>query len=154
MKNTDDVWERKRGSDDQIAQLFVAMARAAGLKAYLMAVTNRDRSLFLPDYLSLRSWTTTSRLSTSTARSSSSTRASAIAPTASLRGSTPSCRACARRTEAARWPIRPAQSYKDSRTDRVADLTMDEHGEAAGTVTMIYRGAPALGWRQRLPARR
>ena len=26
---------------------------------------------------------------------------------------------------------------------------MDEHGEATGTVTMIYRGAPALNWRQR-----
>jgi hypothetical protein len=42
----------------------------------------------------------------------------------------------------------PGQSYKDARIDRVADLKMDEHGEATGTVTLNFRGAPALRWRQ------
>src|SRR6185437_14259080 len=53
VRNTDDVWEQKRGSSDQLSDLFVALARAAGMKAYVMVVTNRDRSLFLPAYLSL-----------------------------------------------------------------------------------------------------
>ncbi len=51
VHNTDDIWTRKRGSDDQITQLFVAMARAAGMKAYIAAVTGRDRSLFMRGYL-------------------------------------------------------------------------------------------------------
>jgi hypothetical protein len=42
----------------------------------------------------------------------------------------------------------PGATYKDDRVDRLADLTMDEHGEATGTVTMSYRGAAALHWRQ------
>src|SRR6202041_1170624 len=42
----------------------------------------------------------------------------------------------------------PNQSYKDVRIDRIAGLTMDEHGEATGKVTITYRGAPALRWRQ------
>ena len=42
----------------------------------------------------------------------------------------------------------PAASYKDSRTDRVADLAIDEHGDATGSVTLSFRGAPALRWRQ------
>ncbi len=46
VRTTDDIWTRKRGNDDQITELFVAMARAAGMKAYLAAVTSRDRSLF------------------------------------------------------------------------------------------------------------
>ncbi len=50
VHNTDDIWKRKRGSDDQLAELFVAMARAAGMKAYLAAVTDRDRSIFLTAY--------------------------------------------------------------------------------------------------------
>ena len=53
VHNTDDIWKRKRGNDDQLAKLFVAMARAAGLKAYLAAVTDRDRNIFLTGYLSL-----------------------------------------------------------------------------------------------------
>jgi hypothetical protein len=36
-----------------------------------------------------------------------------------------------------------------SRVQRIADLTMDEHGVVKGTVTMVYTGAPALTWRQR-----
>ncbi|HZY72042.1 MAG TPA: DUF3857 domain-containing protein, partial [Edaphobacter sp.] len=53
VRSTDDVWERKRGSSDQLSDLFVAMARAAGMKAYVMAVTNRDRNIFLKNYFSL-----------------------------------------------------------------------------------------------------
>ncbi|HEU4634951.1 MAG TPA: DUF3857 domain-containing protein, partial [Edaphobacter sp.] len=53
IHNADDILERKRGTGDQLAELFVSMARAAGMKAYLFAVTNRDRSLFTDYYLSL-----------------------------------------------------------------------------------------------------
>jgi hypothetical protein len=52
VHNTDDIWARKRGNDDQLTELFVAMARAAGMKAYLADVTNRDRHLFMRSYLS------------------------------------------------------------------------------------------------------
>ena len=48
IHSTDDVLERKRGSSDQLTQLFVAMARAAGMKAYVISVTNQDRHLFVP----------------------------------------------------------------------------------------------------------
>ena len=53
VHTTDDIWNRKRGSSDQIADLFVAMARAAGMKAYPMAVVNRAQTIFLKNYLSM-----------------------------------------------------------------------------------------------------
>jgi hypothetical protein len=46
-KSAADIWEQKRGTDDEITGLFVAMARAARLKAYMMYVTDRDRSSFI-----------------------------------------------------------------------------------------------------------
>jgi hypothetical protein len=42
----------------------------------------------------------------------------------------------------------PFTTYKDSRTDRIADLEMDEHGEVSGTVKLAFQGAPAMRWRQ------
>ncbi len=48
VKSVQDVWQRKRGDDDELTLLFIALARAAGLKAYDMRVTNRDTNLFLP----------------------------------------------------------------------------------------------------------
>jgi len=57
VHTAEDIWARKRGSSDQLAALFVSMARAAGMKAYLMAVTNRDRRIFFPATLALASLT-------------------------------------------------------------------------------------------------
>jgi hypothetical protein len=51
IKTAEDIWEQKRGNDDELTLLFIAMVRAAGMKAYAMAVTNRDRGLFIKSYL-------------------------------------------------------------------------------------------------------
>ena len=37
VRTTDDVLARKRGTSDQLTALFVAMARAKGMKASLIA---------------------------------------------------------------------------------------------------------------------
>ncbi len=43
----------------------------------------------------------------------------------------------------------PGEPYTASRVQRGADLTLDSQGVATGTVRMVYTGAPALRWRQR-----
>ena len=50
-KRAEDVWKEKSGSSDEIASLYLAMARAAGLKAYPMVVMDRDRGIFNPEFL-------------------------------------------------------------------------------------------------------
>ncbi len=51
VKTASDIWEQKRGSDDEITRLFIAMARAAGFKAWDMIIPDRARALFNPGYL-------------------------------------------------------------------------------------------------------
>ena len=51
VKNAADIWDQKRGTGNQITLLFIAMARAAGMKAYAMALTSRDQSLLNRGYL-------------------------------------------------------------------------------------------------------
>jgi hypothetical protein len=53
IRTTDDIWARKRGSSDQLAALFVAMARASGMKAYLVSITNRDHNIFSKSFMDL-----------------------------------------------------------------------------------------------------
>jgi hypothetical protein len=50
-KRAEDVWNEKSGNSDEIASLYLAMARASGLKAYPMVVVNRDRGVFNPEFL-------------------------------------------------------------------------------------------------------
>jgi hypothetical protein len=53
IRDAEDVWTQKSGSADDIALLYVALARAAGLKVYPMQVVNRSRAIFDQNYLSL-----------------------------------------------------------------------------------------------------
>jgi hypothetical protein len=148
VKNTDDVWERKRGSDDQIAELFVAMARAAGMKAYLMGVTNRDGSLFLPAYMSLRQLDDDIAIVNVDGKEQYFDPGQRYCPYGQLAWKHTWVQGLRQSDAGAAIGKTPFPSYKDSRVDRIADLTMDEHGEAAGAITMTYRGSPALSWRQ------
>jgi hypothetical protein len=52
VKNSEDVWNRKRGDSDELTLLFIALARSAGYSAYPMAVTSRNRAIFDQDVLS------------------------------------------------------------------------------------------------------
>jgi hypothetical protein len=148
-KNTDDVWERKRGNDDQIAELFVAMARAAGMKAYVMRVTNRDRSVFLPNYLNLEQLDDDIAIVNVDGKEQYFDPGQRYCPYGQLAWKHTLAQGL-RQIDGGTAVLggTPGMSYKDSRTDRIADLTMNERGEATGTVTMTYRGAPALRWRQ------
>ena len=52
INKAEDVWKQQSGTDDEIALLYVALARAAGLKAWPMKVVDRSRAMFDPSYLS------------------------------------------------------------------------------------------------------
>ena len=43
----------------------------------------------------------------------------------------------------------PGANYTTTKTQRVADLTMDTHGEVTGQILMTYIGSSALRWRHR-----
>ena len=54
VKNAADVLSHKRGSETQLTELFVGMARAAGMKAYFMLVPDRSEEIFVPGWESFR----------------------------------------------------------------------------------------------------
>jgi hypothetical protein len=53
IKDAEDVWKRQGGSDDEIALLYVALGRAAGLKVWPMQVVDRSRAFFDMRFLSV-----------------------------------------------------------------------------------------------------
>ena len=149
-QSTDDILARKRGSGDQLTDLFVAMARAAGLKAYLADVTDRSESIFFPSYLTM------SQLNDYIA---------IVNVDGKDQYFDPGQRYCAfghlswkhvlaggvRQLEkggTGTFSTPALSSYKESATSRIADLDLDEHGIATGKVTVTFNGNPALQWRQ------
>ena len=149
VKSTDDIWERKRGSDDQIAQLFVAMARAAGLQAYVMSVTDRDRNVFVQNYLSFSQLNDTIAIVVVDGKDQFFDPGQRYCPYGHLAWKHTQTGGLRQTDNGSALAETPAEPYTASRVQRVADLTMDEHGEVSGDVKMIWTGAPALSWRQR-----
>jgi transglutaminase-like putative cysteine protease len=149
VKTTDDIWERKRGSDDQIAQLFVAMARAAGLQAYVMSVTDRDRNVFVQNYLSFSQLNDTIAIVVVDGKDQFFDPGQRYCPYGHLAWKHTVTGGLRQTDNGSALAVTPGEPYTASRVQRVADLTMDEHGEVTGDVKMIWTGAPALSWRQR-----
>ena len=52
-KRAEDTWSQKSGSGEDIALLYLAMARAAGLTGYAMKVVDREYGLFDASYLNV-----------------------------------------------------------------------------------------------------
>jgi hypothetical protein len=149
IKDVQDILARKRGNSDQLTLLFVALARAAGMKAYVMAVTNRDSDLFRVNLLSFRQLDDAIAI---------------VNLDGKERYFDPGQRYCVfgqlhwmhtlatgiRQTETGtEIATTPDNAYNDSKTVRIAALKMDAQGVVSGSVQVGYTGSPALSWRQR-----
>ncbi len=147
VHTADDIWARKRGSGDQLAELFVAMARAAGMKAYLMVVTNRDRSLFLPGYLSLSQLDDDIAIVNVDGKEQYFDPGSRYCPYGHLDWKHTFAGGVRQTESGSAVASAPGEPYTSSRIQRVANLNMDRQGTVTGTVNMTFIGAPALRWR-------
>jgi Domain of Unknown Function with PDB structure (DUF3857)/Transglutaminase-like superfamily len=148
VHTTDDIWNRKRGSNDQLTELFVAMARAAGMKAYVMAVTNRDHSIFLKAYSSFSQFDDYLAIVNLDGKEQFFDPGSRYCPYGHLAWKHTGVSGIRQIDGASALASTPMPSYTNSRTQRVADLAIDEHGSVTGTIKLTYTGDPALYWRQ------
>ena len=149
VHSTDDIWTRKRGNNDQITDLFVAMARAAGMKAYLARVTNRDRSLFLKGYLSLSQLDDDLAIVNVDGKELYFDPGSRYCPYQHLAWKHTWVNGIRQTESGTDFVHTPGDPYTYSRVQRIADLTLSPQGAVTGKITMTYTGDPALRWRQR-----
>ncbi len=149
FSNAADIWKQQRGDDDDMALLFIGLARAAGLRAYAIMVSDRDRNIFIREQLD---WS----------------QLDDILAIVDLGGKEmffdPGERYCeygklqwahtgtmgVRQT--AKGPTELAQTpspvYKDNIVVRTASLHLATDGAVTGVVRIVMNGEPALRWRQ------
>ena len=149
VRNTDDVWLRRRGTGDQLADLFIAMARAAGFKAYAMSVTRRDRSFFFENYLSTSQLDDTLAIVTIDGKEEMFDPGTHLCPYHELAWQHQAVQGLRQADGGSSIASTTNALPSASHITRIADLGLDEHGIATGTITLTYSGSPALRWRQR-----
>jgi hypothetical protein len=147
-KRAEDTWKKKSGSRQDITLLYLAMLRAAGLTAYDMKVVNRDDSLFTPTYLDFDQLDDDVIILSLNGHEVYLDPGEKMCPF--LLTHWKHAGATGVRQEATLRSIAttPLLSYKTSSLTRLADITLDEHGTATGTIRLMMAGQDALRWRQ------
>ena len=147
VSNAGDIVQRKRGSSDQLAETYVALARAAGLKAYVMGVADRDQRLFLPQYMSLRQIDDLIAIVNIGGKDVFYDPGERYCEAGHLAWNHAGSGGIRQIDGGSTLGMAPMEPYRSAHVSRIADLVMDEHGRVDGKVTMTFTGPPALRWR-------
>jgi hypothetical protein len=149
LNSVADVWKRERGTPTELAELFVGMARAAGMKAYLMLVPDRSEELFTERWLSFEQFDATIAIVNVDGKEVFFDPGSRYCPYGQLAWEHTMTRGLRQTDGGTDFADTVGESYTANRTTRVANLEMNEQGEIAGKIDLTFSGAPALAWRHR-----
>jgi len=147
-KTAADIWTDKRGTGRQITGLFIAMARAAGLKAYAMATTDRSDALFDSSILSWSQLTDEIAIVNVDGKDEyfdPGARYCEFGELAWIHTQMLGIRQTDNGTEPA---TAPPGSYTDNETFRRANLTVSADGTVQGQIVVTMKGVEALRWRE------
>ena len=147
VKNAADVLNHKRGTQTQLTELFVGMARAAGLKAYFMYVPDRSVEFFTPAWLSFRQF---------------DDEIAIVNVDGKEKFFDPGCRYCGYGHLAWQHTLvqglrevdkgtefggTPGEDLAYNTMSRVANMRMDDAGQITGKIDLAFAGADAVEWR-------
>jgi hypothetical protein len=148
IKNIEDVWKQKTGPSSDIALLYVALCRAAGLKVDPMSVVDRSMAIFDEDLLSFLQMDDFIAVAKLDGKEVYLDPGEKMCPFGTLHWKHNLAAGFRLVDKAGILAHVPAANYASSKVTRVADLTVDESGGVKGIVRFILTGQDALYWRQ------
>jgi len=147
VKDAEDVWKQKSGSSDEIALLYLAMARIAGLKSYATVICNRDRELFNQYFMSMQQLDDVLVIVTVGGKEIVVDPGRRYANFGELDWRHMFASGIQQVDKGTSFFTTSGNSYKEAKTIRVADLTLHKDGTISGLVRISMGGPAALRWR-------
>jgi len=147
-KRAEDTWSQKSGSSDDIALLYLAMLRAAGLTAYGMRVVDRAENTFTLSYLNFDQLDDDVVILSLNGKEIVLDPGEKMCPFQAVHwrhSGAGGVRESADGRDAANTPL---ELYTANTLVRAGDLTIDPRGAVTGTLRVIMTGQEALRWRQ------
>jgi transglutaminase-like putative cysteine protease len=148
IKDAEDLWNQKTGSADEIAMLYVALARAAGLKAWPMEVVDRSRAIFDPSYLNVRQLDDYIAIVEIDGKDVYLDPGQKMCPYGIMSWKHQLASGFRLAEKGATLASTPNGNYRTAVVRHVANITIDSDGAANGTITVSMTGPDALRWRQ------
>jgi transglutaminase-like putative cysteine protease len=148
LKSAEDTWTQKSGSPDEIALLYLSMARAAGLTAYAMRIVDRERGVFTPGYLNFDQLNDDIVILVVSGMEITLDPGERMCPFGMVRWNHTGAGGIRQGAAARAAAFSPTQPYTANTLRRVGDITLDDHGAATGSIRFVMTGQEALVWRQ------
>jgi hypothetical protein len=146
IKKAQDVWDEKSGSGNDLAALYLALARAAGLSADGLQVVDRDQRIFDANLLSLHQLDSLLVVLHINGNDIYLDPGEKLCPFGQLHWKHTLAGGL---EENVTGPVYTPQNVsKSGITARSADLTLDATGAITGTIKILMNGPEALRWRQ------
>lgn len=142
-----DILHQQAGTQQELTLVFVDMARAAGLQAYPMWITDRSRGLFDKDYLSTDQLDAYVAVVNVDGKDVFLDPGTKFCPYGLLywpHGDTAGLRETGGGIDLGRTPL---PEYTGAISKRVARLTLNDDGKAEGIVAVAYLGQEAISHR-------
>jgi hypothetical protein len=145
--DVEDVWKQGYGDGNQIAWLFLALVRAAGIPADPVIVSTRDMHFFNPNVMNPRDLNSNVVVVTLDGKELFLDPGTALAPFGTLPWAETDVSGLRLTKDGGDWVTTPVSDPKDSRTERKAFLKLTSSGTLEGKLTVTYTGQEAL-WRR------
>ncbi len=142
--NVEDVWKAGYGSARQINWLFVALARAAGIEAYSVLISSRNRYFFKKDLMNPNELNDDIVLVKLNGASIYLDPGMAFAPYGYLAWPETGVQGLRLDKDGGEWVQTTMPSSDKSTIERKADLTLTPDGSLEGKLTVTYSGLEAL----------
>lgn len=147
-RHAEDTWKQKSGSSEDIALLYLAMARAAGLTAFAMKVVDRDDGVFDPSYMDMDQLDSTLVLVGIDGKGVLLDPGEKMCTFGQVKWNHSDAGGIRQSEQGPGYEKTPGQLYTDNSVSRSGDVTLDANGGMSGYFTFAMRGQEALRWRQ------
>jgi hypothetical protein len=149
IAHAEDVWTEKSGTGTEIALLYLAMLRAAGLTAYGMRVVDRSLGFFVPKYLEFDQLDDTIVILSIDGSEMVLDPGEKMCPFQIVSWKHSGATGIRQTATGSAIAHTPQQSYQANTVQRIAELKLDSQGTIDGHLRFFITGQLALGWRQK-----
>jgi hypothetical protein len=148
LKDAASVLKAGGGSGDELTLVYIALARASGLKAWPMEVVDRDRATFDSTYLYTGQFDDYIAIVQINGKDVYLDPGQKMCTFGTLHWKHELATGFRQTDKGAVIATTPAEPAAAAHVQRTADLTIDENGGVQGTVRLVIGGPEALRWRQ------
>ena len=147
-KSAEIVWAQKSGSGNDLALLYVALARAAGLKVYPMEVVDRNRAIFDGNYLFAGQLDDYIAVLNLDGKEVFVDPGQKMCPFGLLHWKHTLAGGLRESDKGPTFGITPGNSYMQNLVERIGDVTLNPDGTITGTLKFVTKGQEGMHWRQ------